>query len=107
MAFWRRLAEREYKFAAISGNTDGFTVVAAVTGKWIRVIAISLSISAAGTVTLKSDTTVLGTIVAKTADPTYVAKADEGLVQTAAGEALKIGNATTLTVSGYVTYVEI
>jgi len=107
MAFWRRLAEREYKFAAISGNTDGFTAVAAVTGKRIRVIAISLSASGAGTITLKSNTTVLGTIVYKTADPTYVAKADEGLVQTAAGEGLKIGNASTLTVSGYVTYVEI
>ena len=78
--------------------------------KSIRIIALCLSVSAVGALTFQSNTTVLGNYTWGTGVTdlglTLNRNAD-GWFQCVAGQDFKIGNAGSLTVTGFGVYVEI
>lgn len=100
----------EVKRAIISGGAGDVAVVAAVTGKKIRLISAYIRQSAAGTVRFESGaggTALSGVMVTTTADLVVDLPVNMfGHVQTAAGEALSI-EAGTAAVMGLCTYQEI
>ena len=92
-------------------TTAGGTVsiVGAVTGKKIRVVAAALTISAPGSFSLDGDTTnsTAGVaILINTGGPVMIPAMPGGIYETAADEAL-IGQATIGAVAGYINYVEV
>lgn len=103
------IGPRQPKRAEISGATDPLEVVAAVGGKRIRVTGLFLQLSAAGTVGFDSGTTELGawTVPAGGLLQVVLPYNPDGWLETASGEALNIDNDGTLTLSGFLTYVEI
>jgi hypothetical protein len=92
-----------------SAGAGDVTVVAAVTGKKIRLLSAYIRQSAAGTVRFESaagGTALSGVMVTTTADLVIDLPLNEfGHVQTAAGEALCI-EAGTAAVMGFCTYQE-
>lgn len=89
---------------AATGATD---IVAAVTGKRIRVIAMAVSLSGAGTIVFKSASTDIGSIVAKAADPTTVLQWNpDGWFQTAASEKFAVTPSAN-TATGFILYIEV
>lgn len=87
-----------------SGATD---IVAAVSGKAIRVISMVVSNSIAGTLAFKSASTDIGSIVCKTADPTVVLpRNSDGWLQTVVGEKLAV-TPSAGTCTGFITYIEL
>ena len=102
-----------FKFAALNLDASGDqSVVAAVTGKKIRVLEIFMSGSTDdGTILFESgtDTALTGLIPFDVSVPSlnnWHLKAPHGLFETAAGEALT-ATCATVTVDGWVKYVEI
>lgn len=93
------------KRAAFTSAAADATLVAAVSGRAIRVIGLVMT-SAAATSTFKSGSTTLFTLVHKAADPAIVLPWNpDGWMQTAVGEALVLSNAGVQR-EGYVLYVE-
>lgn len=99
----------ELKFAAIAASSSGANeIVAAVTGKKIKVLAYLLS--AAGSVNAKwqrasTDITGLHYMVANSQVPSPFSPV--GLFETASGEALNLNLSVGVAVGGYVVYVEV
>lgn len=82
-------------------------IVAAVTGKRIRVTSVVCSNSAAGNIAFKSASTDIGTLVAKTADPTIVLPWNpDGWFQTVVSEKFAM-TPTGGTATGFITYIEV
>lgn len=101
MPFTDRVPKR-VTFAA-TGATD---LVAAVTGRKIRVTALVVSNNQAGNVVFQSASTNIGTIVAKTADPTTVLPDNpNGWMETASGEKLAV-TPSAGTATGFLVYIE-
>lgn len=97
-------------YASIDLNATG-NVVAAVTGKRIRVVTYVLVASGAGTVTWRSATTALsGAMTVATGTPISAAPLPEGLagqkghLETATGEALNLLISGSIQVSGHLVY---
>lgn len=90
------------KFAA-TGATD---IVAAVTGRAIRVTSMVVSNSEAGTLAFKSGSTDIGAIVCKTADGTVVLNTNhDGWLETAVGAKLAV-TPSAGTATGFINYIE-
>lgn len=96
-----------FKFVSIDGTSDGDNeVVAAVTGRRIRVLGIYLSADAAGQVAIKSGSTVIGKaeFIASNLSQN-VSMGGVPVFQTASGEALVINTTASQDIAGFVTYV--
>jgi len=96
------------QYATISATTSGDTqIVAAVSGKRIRVIAYAVVASATVNIKFRSGTTdITGSM--RVVESGGIAHAyDGGLFQTAVGQALNINLSANATVGGYVVYREI
>ena len=92
--------------ATITGSASSIDLIAAVSGKSIRVLSMVLKVSGAGTFLFNSQATEIGRIIATSAEPAVVLNWNpDGWLQTAVGEKLNLGNAGSLTVSGFVTYL--
>lgn len=95
------------KTAAVAA-VDADTLVAAVSGKRLRVISYVLSLTAAGAVKLQSNTTdITGAISAGANAPFAASYNPAGHCDTAQGEALKIDVTGGGTVNGHITYQEV
>jgi len=97
------------KYALIDANSSGNTqVVAAVSGKRIRVVAYALVASAAVNVQFRSGSTTNLTGPMRLVEAGGVAHAFEGgLFQTNVGESLNINLSANVQVGGYVVYEEV
>jgi hypothetical protein len=97
------------KFAAISASASGLTsVVAAVTGKRIRVLNYVFMAGAAGTVTFRGLAGPLTGAFPVVANSGAAANAGpHGLFQTAVGEALSLDLSAAFAVAGHITYIEV
>ena len=95
--------------ASIAASTTGGTLVAAVTGKKIRIISLLALCGATTTnVTLLSNTTALtGTLVLPVAGTIPWQYNPAGWLDTTAGEALKATTGTGATVEFVIDYVEV
>lgn len=94
------------KRAKFSG-TGATNIVAAVTGKRIRVLSITVSLSGAGNIVFYSHETEVGTLVLKTADPTFTTGWNpDGVFQTAAGEKFA-ATPSAGTMTGFIQYIEV
>lgn len=102
----RDLATQKILRATIASADASVEAIAAPgAGKRINVIGLSLSASAAGTVTLLSAATEKGRNTYKEADPAWVLPiSPDAWVECAANEAFNLGNAATLTLAGVVVY---
>jgi len=108
------MGRKEVKYASFGGSGTT-TIVAAVTGKKINVIAYAVTVTQASTVTFKSDTTAItgamnmgivgGMGVSDTINALVAGWNPDGYFETAVGEALKITDSAG-TASGHVTYIE-
>jgi len=78
------------KFAKSFTPADGATIVAAVSGKRIRVLSVVVASVGAGSTSFKSNTTDISALFA-TNSTTVALASDLGLFETVAGEALKLG----------------
>lgn len=91
---------------AINSSSDPVALIAAVPGNKIRITSMCIEASGAGTIDFESNTTVLGRMTFKTADPAAVLGYNpDGWFETATGEAFNIDNDSTLTLVGFATYV--
>lgn len=99
------------KKAVISGATGGNnTLVAAVSGKKIRVLAMSVSAAAAVTLTLQSGaggTALSGAMTMATGIPIVWPYNEKGWVETAAGSLLNMALGGAVQVSGVLLYEEV
>jgi len=95
------------KFASFSDATgDRNVVVAAVSGKKIRVLGYSLNAAGgANTVTWESATTALSGAMDMADQATIEIDSDYGLLETVAGAALNLSMSDATLVAGHVTYV--
>jgi len=101
-------ALNERKYAEITGNDASIEAVAAVTGKRIRVLAFFVSASGEGAVIFESDRKALnGAGLQFAAAGGQGFASTDGLFQTDVGEALNLDNASTLTLGGHITYIEV
>lgn len=98
------------KYAVISGNTSGNnTLVAAVTGKKIRVLAASFQAAGAVAMTLQSGaggTAVSGAMTMATGVPVMWPFQRQGWCETAAGALLNMALGGAVQVSGVLVYEE-
>jgi hypothetical protein len=102
-----RIAGVDYtpKFAVISATTAGDTlIVAAVTGKKLRVLDYVITDGAAVTMKFRSGTTDITGPLTKGAAPGFSAN---GHFETAAGAILNINLSTNATVGGHIVYIEV
>ena len=103
------LGSREVKYAVITATTTSGdnTIVAAVSGKRIRVLSYTLASSGNSTVTWKSDnsTALSGTMYTNEIDQLVCGYTPDGHFQTVAGEALTatLGN---VAYHGHLSYIE-
>lgn len=98
------------KHAAIAAASSGSnTVIAAVTGKTIRVLALSLTGAGTVTATFKSSTTssLTGAISLAVATSVVLPYAVVGWMDTVAGEALTVALSGATAVAGVITYIEV
>ncbi len=99
------MAASETLFAAISGAATDNTLVAAVTGKKIRVLGIFVVAAGAVTVAFESSTTsTLSGIMSLAANGTLEAHNPLGLFETVAAELLNMTLGGAVQVSGWLTY---
>ena len=102
---------REIKHAVINtAGADSDEVVAAVSGKRIRVLAYVLSASAAATLTWKSATTAISgglEFVGAALVPFSAGFCPVGHFQTAAGEALNLESDAAGDFDGHLVYIEV
>lgn len=99
----------KYAKASIAASTTGGVLVAAVTGKKIRVVSLFALCGATTTnTTLLSNTTALtGTLVLPVAGTLPWQYNPAGWLETVAGEGLKVTTGTGATVEFIVSYVEV
>lgn len=99
----------QIKRAAIDESTlANNEIVAAVTGKILRVLAFNLVTTLANTLQWKSDTTAITGPMPLGADGNVDADfAEEGHFETAAGEALNLDSSAATAHGGWVNYVEV
>lgn len=106
-----RLPYRAPKFAIISGASSGNnTLVAAVTGKKIRVLSYALVAAGAVTVRFESgaDGTALSGVMSLAANGGLACAFNEGgWFETAAGVLLNMELGGAVQVSGHLTYIEV
>lgn len=96
------------KFAKIEADTTGNTqVVAAVTGKKIRVHGALVIANAAVTVKFQSATTDITGPMSLSANGGFAHESILGMFETAAGEALNINLSANQSVGGHLSYVEV
>lgn len=96
--------ELPLKFAKIDGGSAD--IVAAVSGKKIRVMSVVLVMDGAGTATWRSGgTTALSGAMSFAANGGYSVSSPFGIMQTAKGEKLDI--VLTANARGHITYVEV
>jgi hypothetical protein len=98
------------KIAYINASSGDTTIISAVTGKKLRVFAITFTCSAAVTVTWKSNTTPLINTMAFDANggmDTYRGTGGTAFVETASGEALILTLSGSSNVRGSVSYFEV
>jgi hypothetical protein len=97
------------KFAKIDAASSGSnTIIAAVTGKKIRVLSYDLVCASAVAVTWRSNATALSGAKSFAANGGQVKNLSElGHLETVAGEALNLNLGTAVQVSGELTYVEV
>lgn len=103
---YRTLAPQAILRKTISSADASVSLIAAPgDNKRINVLALSLSASAAGTVTLLSNATEQGRNTFKAADPAWVLGYNpDAWVVCAENEPFVLGNASTLTLEGVVVY---
>lgn len=97
-------------FARINADADGDnTVVAAVTGKRIRVLGYAFLVSAAGMITFKSGaaTALAEFTAAANGGASYGGGGDAPAFQTAVGEALVVNNPAAVDTNGHLVYQEV
>lgn len=100
--------ELPVKFAEIDENSTGSQeIVAAVTGKKIRVVSFFLVVSDAQTLTWQSSSTGLTGAMAFAANGGMATGSEMGLFETQEGEALNLLLGSAVQVSGAVSYVEV
>lgn len=90
----------------VVSTTGDADLVAAIPGKEIRVLALQLRFSAAGTITFKSGSTTIGVVQAEAAGTIVLPEGTAGWFKTVVGEKLASSSGG-LTVSGTITYVEL
>lgn len=97
------------KFASVGlTTTAATTIVTAVSGKKIRVVAVHLTVSAStADVTVSSDANSLFVLYADSGVPLVSLAFPWGLFETNSGEALKMTSAAVANVGGFVAYVEV
>lgn len=97
------------KFAVINRATsgDGTAVVAAVTGKKIRVLSYDLVCTAANAITWKSGSTAISGAKSFAANGGQVKTHPQGVMETAAAQALNLNLGSSQQVSGELSYVEV
>lgn len=103
----RSLGPQKVLHATIASADASIEAIAAPgDGKRINVLGLSISASAAGTVTLLSAATEKGRNTFKAADPAWVLPSTPDCwVICGENEAFNLGNASTLTLAGVVTYM--
>jgi hypothetical protein len=80
--------------------------IAAVTGSKIRITSLTLAASGAGAIVFNSAATAIGRVTFKATDPPMVLPRNaDGWFETVVSEKFNIGNASTLTLTGFGTYV--
>lgn len=97
------------KYAAVAATSDGVnSLIAAVTGKKIRVVGFVLSVDVAGVVTLQDITanTVRATLKAAGAY-SYSGGPNAPAFETASGEGLESSNAAGTDLQGFIAYQEV
>lgn len=99
------LAEDNPKFAVITATSGAPTVVAAITGRKIRVLEYVFTSTTAQGVKWQSGSTDLSGNITIDANGGISAKNELGLVETAAGEALKLTPDGAGTINGHIVYV--
>jgi len=96
------------KYAKIVATGSGDTeVVAAVTGKKIRVIAVSLVATTATAIKFRSATTDITGSMGFANNGGLTQESVTGLFETVAGAALNINSSAAVVVGGFVTYIEV
>lgn len=96
------------KFAEIDAADMGAnTIVAAVSGKSIRVISMVLIATAAVILTVRSGSDNISGAMSIAVDTGFANTCDSGLLQTAQGEALVFNLSAAEQVSGFLTYIEV
>lgn len=98
------------KFAVISANNDGDTIVPLVASKKIRVLDFCATANEDNAITFQSNATAkTGAMQIGTNGPDRIVSgfSPVGHFETAAGEALKIGMTSNKQISGWVVYVEV
>ena len=98
------------KYAAVAATADGDnTVVAAVTGKKLRVVGYVLTSTGAGLIAIKGGTTTLATlrVGADGGGASYAGGFDAPAFETAAGTALVVNNPAGIDTYGHISYVEV
>lgn len=98
------------KFARVNATSDGDnTVVPAVAGRKIRVLGFAVTVTAAGTMAVKSDaaTTLASYALAANGGVSYAGGAPAPAFETAEGQALVVNCATGQDALGHIVYVEV
>lgn len=98
---------KRFEINSNSGSIDQIAAVAGPPTRRIRITSLVLKGSGAGSVIFNSNTTEIGRVTFTANDPPLVLPFNpDGWLETASGEKLNLGNASTLTLSGFGTYVE-
>jgi hypothetical protein len=102
----------DVKYARVNATADGDnTVIAAVSGKALRVLGYQLATTAAGTITLQdsagSPAVFASFPMAANGNISYAGGLQAPAFETASGVALEISNGAGVDTLGHITYVEI
>lgn len=102
----------DVKYAAVAAESDGDnTVVAAVSGKKLRVLGYALTVDVTGKITVQDNTStpvVLATLHVVAGTPaTYSGGGDCPAFETAEGKGLEISNPAGTNTYGHIAYQEV
>jgi len=98
------------KYATFTGTNGNVTLVAAVTGKKIRVISLCISLTGNGTLAIQSGaggTALTGTMPLLGSTPLVLQENPSGWFETAASTLLNASVATSTATNGHLSYIEI
>ncbi len=96
------------KFAPISATSGGdTTILSAVSGKRLRILALTLTAASNAELTLKSASTAISGALAVAANWGFSASAPWGIAETDPGEALVLNLDGANTIGGMVSYQEL
>lgn len=102
------LSAKVAKYSDVNSAAASIDQITAVTGKKIRIIAGVIHTSAAGALIFNSASTAIGRYTSTAGELTITLPWNpDGWFQTVAGEKFNIGNAGTVTLTGFLTYVEV